>query len=187
MHSLLMNGEIAHVEVFFKHTAHIPHTHSHTYAPVYSHACSSHTHPHTRTHPHHPSYTSLSHPHSPPHHPSYTSLSHPHHPSYTSLSHPHSYPHHPSYTSLSHPHSPPHHTLATLSHSLVWCRGRCQVHEVDGTSSINHYLDMENTFFYCLGYTPETRWAGQGCIVCVFVCLCAPGGPFNLNCGICAI
>ena len=68
MHSLLMNGEIAHVEVFFKHTAHIPHTRSYTYAPVYSHDCSSHTHPHTHTHPHHPSYTSLSHPHSPPHH-----------------------------------------------------------------------------------------------------------------------
>lgn len=99
--------EIAQVEVFFTRTAHIPHTHFHTYIPVYSHDCSSPTHPHT-----HPlTLTSRS-----------------------------------SYTSP--------------SHSLVWRRGRCQVHEVDGTSSINHYLDMDNTFFYCLGYTPETRWAG---------------------------
>ena len=149
MHSLLMSGEIDGVAIVVA-MAEVP-SPTHSLLTLYLSLSL---------------LTALSPTHS---HLTFTPPAHTYSPSLHLLTHTYS----PSLHLLTHTYSPSHLTLTPI-HSCVCCRGRCSVHEVDGVSSISRFLDEDNTFFYNLGYTPETRcvgdWLGLVC-VCLSVCL----------------
>ena len=44
-------------------------------------------------------------------------------------------------------------------------RGKCQVREFSDVGNLAEYMESENSFFYCHGYKPESRWAYM-CVLC---------------------
>ena len=49
-------------------------------------------------------------------------------------------------------------------------RGKCQVREFSDVGNLAEYMESENSFFYCHGYKPESRWECVCCAVKVTLC-----------------